>query len=427
MSASSQTIVSGVPWWDENGQTVNMHGVGVIEDGGRWWLFGEYKSDTTNATPGFSCYSSADLEHWRFERVALPVQPSGILGPERVGERPKVMRCPQTGEYIMLAHSDNLSYSDPVIALATSKTVGGPYTLLGPLLYNGQPLRRWDMGVFQDTDGTGYLLIHHGPIYRLAPDYRSIDRQVADVKGMGESPAMFKHKGTYFLLTSNLTSWERNDNYYFTAPSIAGPWTRRGLFCPEGTLTWNSQSSYVLPLRHGADTTFVYMGDRWSFPHQASAATQVWQPITVSGTQMSIPKYMAAWDALTLADLSPTDIPTTPIFSASRQGERHTATLRISKGKGRIAIYGRADTDGGYARVTVIGPRRDTIHSTLIDFYAKRPDTGLRFLSKPLKRGRYTVTVEATGEGGTWTNKRHDRFGSTGSRVTVTAIKDVRM
>ena len=31
------------------------------------------------------------------------------------------------------------------------------------------------MGTFQDTDGKGYLLIHHGPIYRLSDDYRSIE------------------------------------------------------------------------------------------------------------------------------------------------------------------------------------------------------------------------------------------------------------
>ncbi len=67
------------------------------------------------------------------------------------------------------------------------------------------------MGTFQDTDGKGYLLIHHhGPVYRLSDDYRSIEAEVAHIKGMGESPAMFKKKnGVYFMLTSNLTSWEK--------------------------------------------------------------------------------------------------------------------------------------------------------------------------------------------------------------------------
>ena len=98
-------ITSGIPWYDQNHNPVNAHGAGIIKDGGKYWLFGEYKSDTSNAFPGFGCYSSEDLVNWKFERVVLPVQKDGILGPNRVGERVKVMRCPKTGEYVMLMHA----------------------------------------------------------------------------------------------------------------------------------------------------------------------------------------------------------------------------------------------------------------------------------------------------------------------------------
>lgn len=160
------------------------------------------------------------------------------------------------------------------------------------------------MGTFQDTDGKGYLLIHHGPVYRLSDDYRSIEAEVAHIKGMGESPAMFKKNGVYFMLTSNLTSWEKNDNFYFTAPQIEGPWTKQGLFCPEGKLTYNSQSTFVFPLKCGNDTIPMFMGDRWSYPHQASAATYVWMPLQVDGTKISIPEYWQAWD---IRKLKPAD------------------------------------------------------------------------------------------------------------------------
>lgn len=73
-------------------------------------LFGEWKSDKSNAFPGFSCYSSDDLVNWKFENIVLRVQPEGILGPNRVGERVKVMKCPKTGEYIMLMHADDMGY-----------------------------------------------------------------------------------------------------------------------------------------------------------------------------------------------------------------------------------------------------------------------------------------------------------------------------
>ena len=233
LSASAQDyskiIVNGVPWYDQNHHPVNAHGAGIIRDGDRYWLFGEYKSDTSNAFPGFGCYSSEDLVNWHFERIVLPVQKDGILGPDRVGERVKVMRCPKTGMYVMLMHADNLGYKDPHIGIATCKTINGDYKLRGTLQYKGHPIKHWDMGVFQDEDGKGYLLVHHGPIYRLSDDYLSVDTMIAHVGGMGESPTMFKKNGMYYLLTSNLTSWERNDNYYFTATDIAGPWKRRGV------------------------------------------------------------------------------------------------------------------------------------------------------------------------------------------------------
>ena len=212
-----KVIRNGMPWFDDHGNIVNAHGACIVEEKGRYYLFGEWKSDESNAFPGFSCYSSDDLVNWKFERVVLTVQPDGILGPNRVGERVKVMKCPSTGEFVMFMHADDMGYKDPYIGYATCKTINGEYQLQGPLLYQGKPVQRWDMGTFQDTDGKGYLLIHHGPIYRLSDDYQSIEMEVAHVKGSGESPAMFKKDGIYYMLYSNLTSWEKNDNFYFTA------------------------------------------------------------------------------------------------------------------------------------------------------------------------------------------------------------------
>ena len=66
------SIVNGVPWTDDHGKPVNAHGACIVEENGKYYLFGEWKSDTTNAFPGFACYSSTDLVNWKFERVALP-------------------------------------------------------------------------------------------------------------------------------------------------------------------------------------------------------------------------------------------------------------------------------------------------------------------------------------------------------------------
>ena len=429
-----KVIRNGMPWFDDHGNIVNAHGACIVEEKGRYYLFGEWKSDESNAFPGFSCYSSDDLVNWKFERVVLTVQPDGILGPNRVGERVKVMKCPSTGEFVMFMHADDMGYKDPYIGYATCKTINGEYQLQGPLLYQGKPVQRWDMGTFQDTDGKGYLLIHHGPIYRLSDNYRSIEMEVAHVKGSGESPAMFKKDGIYYMLYSNLTSWEKNDNFYFTAPKIEGPWTKQGLFCPEGTLTYNSQSTFVFPLKRGNDTIPMFMGDRWSYPHQASAATYVWMQMQVNGTKLSIPEYWQCWDFNTL---KPVDI--------LRKGKRvsmknikpavgwtENRGCFVSNAKGsvlavpfrgtHVAVVGKSDCHSGYARVSVLNAKKDTVYSSLVDFYSKYSEKAIRIMTPEMEKGNYTLLVEVTGIKPVWTDKSKTIYGSDNTFVTIDDI-----
>ena len=429
-----KVIRNGMPWFDDHGNIVNAHGACIVEEKGRYYLFGEWKSDESNAFPGFSCYSSDDLVNWKFERVVLTVQPDGILGPNRVGERVKVMKCPSTGEFVMFMHADDMGYKDPYIGNATCKTINGEYQLQGPLLYQGKPVQRWDMGTFQDTDGKGYLLIHHGPIYRLSDNYRSIEMEVAHVKGSGESPAMFKKDGIYYMLYSNLTSWEKNDNFYFTAPKIEGPWTKQGLFCPEGTLTYNSQSTFVFPLKRGNDTIPMFMGDRWSYPHQASAATYVWMPMQVNGTKLSIPEY---WQCLDFNTLKPVDI--------LRKGKRvsmknikpavgwtENRGCFVSNAKGsvlavpfrgtHVAVVGKSDCHSGYARVSVLNAKKDTVYSSLVDFYSKYSEKAIRIMTPEMEKGNYTLLVEVTGIKPVWTDKSKTIYGSDNTFVTIDDI-----
>ncbi|KFI52671.1 hypothetical protein [Bifidobacterium biavatii] len=333
------TIFNGVSWFDDRGETVNAHGACVVEEHGTYYLFGEYKTDDRNMFNGFACYSSRDLATWHFERLVLPRQSGGRLGPDRVGERVKVMRCPATGKYVMLMHSDNLEYKDPMTLMAVSDTIDGEYQIVGPLLCDGRPIRMWDIGTFQDHDGTGYLLIHGGHIYRLSDDYLSAELVQPDtLEPYGESPAMAHVGDTYYLIMSNLTGWDRNDNFYLTAPDPSGPWTYRGNVAPQGTCTWDSQSSFVFPLHTGHGDRLIYMGDRWSFPHQASCASQVWLPLRFGDDVASVRDGSAdiatdaddarrrSADDAALADdagvdmLDPVDAPTAMIGTATESG-----------------------------------------------------------------------------------------------------------
>lgn len=133
-------------------------------------------------------------------------------------------------------------------------------------------------------------------------------------------------------------------------PTSYSLWKKQGLFCPEGTLTWNSQATFVLMLPDG---TPMYMGDRWSYPHQASCATYVWLPMQVDGERLSIPTFWQAWNPQTVC-------PSDRLKAAKK---RNTLTLRSNqpgktirlKFKGtHVALTGKTDWHGGYARVSVV-------------------------------------------------------------------------
>lgn len=430
-------VHNGIPWFDDQGNIVNAHGACIVKEEGRYYLFGEWKSDESNAFPGFSCYSSDDLVSWKFENVVLPMQKDGILGPNRVGERVKVMKCPSTGEFVMYMHADDMGYYDPHIGYATCKTIAGDYEFHGPLMFEGEPIRRWDMGTYQDTDGKGYLLIHHGIIYRLSDDYHSAEAKILDgLEGSGESPAMFRKNGLYYMLYSGLTSWEKNDNFYFTAPRIEGPWTAQGLFAPEGALTYNSQTTFVFPLVFDGDTIPMFMGDRWSYPHQASAATYVWMPMQVDGEKLSIPEYWECWN---IEKMEPTD----PLAGGRRvdnqemkfvipdnwQSDNNQIASNIKgnfieipfKGT-RITVKGETNNKSGYARISIRDEKNEILYTSLVDFYSKSMTAETRYISPVLPSGQYTLTIEVTGISPVWTDKTKTIFGSTDCYVTLNEI-----
>jgi hypothetical protein len=437
-------IHSGTPWFDQRGVPVSAHGAGIIKDGDTYYLFGEAHEDMTNAFAGFNCYSSKDLVNWRFDKIALPVQRSGPLGPNTVGERPKVMRSPRSGEYVMFMHADAIDYRRQFVGFATAKNVTGPYTFQGPLLIDGKPIRKWDMGTFQDRDGAGYILLHGGDIYRLADDYRSVREHVNAAMANGfESPAMFRKGDIYYFLGSHLTGWERNDNYYYTARSLRGPWVRQRSIAPEGALTWNSQVSFVLPVEGSRDTTFMFMGDRWSYPRQASAATYVWQPLKVDGDNLSMPAYRDAWridmatgtvrpgpaqsETITASDPRVHLVGVWQQAAKSKRGPITTvdrkASLSVAFTGTQASLHSLARPDGRYARIIVRNSQGDEVLSSTTDMYSKYPVSSVKFVTPLLPRGSYTLQVSVVGDSWYWVNKRGERSGSEGHTISFERLR----
>lgn len=314
----SGALATGVTFMDTEGQRVNAHGGGIIREGDTFYLHGELFSSTSTANDfvGFSMYSSKDLATWKNEGIILPTQASGELGPNRKGERPHIIKCPSSGEFVLYAHAASEDYqTDKEVVYATSPTVNGQYRYQGPLKSSTGTLAvHSDMNAYADETGA-YVLTESGHVYTLSEDCHSwvTDKTYGAVNGKSggsESPTVFKAGSTYYWIGSNKTGWRANNNFYSTAPAMSGPWTYQGFLAPvkdaddaiSDERTWLSQSTWVQPVVGCAGTVYLYWGDHWDGTQDTSApgkhnhlATYVFQPLVFDGPKISLPQYHATW------------------------------------------------------------------------------------------------------------------------------------
>ncbi len=317
----------GIGFKDTDGNLVDAHGGGIIKVCDTYYMHGEYFLSTTtdNNFNGFSMYSSKDMATWKNEGIILPQQPSGsLLGPNRKGERPHIIQCPSTGEFVLYAHAADTTYqADKEIVYATAPKVTGPYTFKGALTSTGAPsscqvttvppascsgsiAAHSDMSAL--TDGSSaYVVTESGVVYTLASDCHSwaSNKSYGTVNGTTggiEAPTVFKAGSTFYWIGSDKTGWRANDDFYSTAPAMSGPWTYQGYLAPQGDLTWMTQSTWVMPIVGSAGTTYVYWGDHWYGTQDTTQpgkhnnlATYVFQPLVFNGTKISLPTYQVSW------------------------------------------------------------------------------------------------------------------------------------
>lgn len=286
-----QSFKPGEIWLDNTEVHINAHGGGILYDGGRYYWFGEHKTEGeagNRANVGVHCYSSDDLYNWIDEGIALTVEPEGSGSPIEKGcilERPKVIHNAKTGKYVMWFHLEpkGMGYRGAQSGVAVSDRVTGPYRFLhagrinagkwaenasdelknapvpaledaysgGSLpghpdslnihkrdLEGGQMAR--DMNLFVDDDGKAYHIYASEEnstlqIAQLNDDYT--DHNGVYVRCFAsrfmEAPAMFKHNGKYYLMMSGCTGWTPNAARSAVADSILGEWKELGNPCMD--------------------------------------------------------------------------------------------------------------------------------------------------------------------------------------------------
>ena len=349
----------GALWPDASGRHINAHGGGIVEHNGTYYWFGEHKADHTSAAlVGVMCYASEDLVHWRNCGVALSVsdEPGSDIERGCVLERPKVIYNKVTGKFVMWFHLElkGQGYRAARYGVAVSDKPEGPYTFLYsqranaglyPVDMSRKDIRRmnklkaddyrewwtpaWreaikkglflkrdlqggqmsrDMTLYVDDDGRAYhifssednLTMH---VAELTDDYLHHTGRYTRVApgGQNEAPALFKHEGTYWMITSGCTGWEPNEARMFSAPSIWGPWTQHPNPCtgPNAAKTFGAQSTYVLQINHSGGNAlksprYLFMADIWR-PKHPSDARYVWLPIAFEGG-VPVVRWQEAWE-----------------------------------------------------------------------------------------------------------------------------------
>jgi hypothetical protein len=295
-ASSPSSFKPGEPWLDTRGTNINAHGGGILWDKDRYFWFGEQRG--RRGSLGVNVYSSKNLYAWDFKALALAPDTNNPASDITLGcvmERPKVLRNARTGKYEMWFHLElrGQGYAAARAAVAVSDTVTGPYRFLRSFRPNGNMSR--DMTLFLDDDGKAYHVYAARDNYDLRIGQLSDDflepttRDVIISSDHREAPALFKHGGTYFLITSGCTGWRPNEANYYTAQNILGPWTKhpnpmRG---PLAETTFDAQSTFVLPL-HGQSGAFIFMADRWN-PRNLADSRHIWLPIQIKGEQLEIP------------------------------------------------------------------------------------------------------------------------------------------
>jgi len=293
---------------DNDGNVINAHGAGVLYYNQTYYLFGEIKNGKTWLVPGqnwedyrvpaggISCYSSKDLKHWRNLGIALKPttgKDSSELDTGRVIERPKVLYNEKTKKFVMWFHSDKNDYQSSKAGIAISDKPEGPYSYLGSVKPNNQMLR--DMTLFKDSDGNGYVIYSSEDnntmhICLLSADYLKPTTQYSRIfiDKRRESPAIFKHGGKYFLITSGCSGWSPNAASYAVADKIMGPWKEVGNPCigKDSEQTFFAQGSFVLPVV-GRQGRFIFMGDLWN-KLDLEKSGYLWLPFTVANGKIEI-------------------------------------------------------------------------------------------------------------------------------------------
>lgn len=283
------TIKNGALWKDDRGKTVQAHGAGFLLIGDTWYMIGEDR-ETSKWQPDINMYSSKNFIDWKFERkvVANGMHSFtytdgsvGSLGSNRMIERPKLLYCENTGQYIIWCHWESSNYGASEAAVFYSDNIIGPYKMH----WAGRPIgvKSRDCNVFQDSNGKAYFVSTTNEnqdlgVFELSDDYLNAIKHTRILIGQRrEAPAIVRIANRYHMLSSACTGWDPNQCQYHHSTSMTSGWS--GATNLNNKYSYDTQAASILTI----GSTYLYVGDRWQDPDLAESKTIIF-PIQFGST-----------------------------------------------------------------------------------------------------------------------------------------------
>ena len=352
---SLERITPGQEWPDRKGEHINAHGGGLLFHEGKYYWYGENRPARGFTTEvGVEVYSSSDLMNWEDEGVALAVSEEAGHDIERgcIMERPKVVRNPKTGKFVMLFHLElkGKGYAAARVGFAESDSPVGPFRFIRSLRPNagkwptdfsrrdirkakklkeadykewwtpewreairegvllardvpgGQMSRDMTVYVDVDDDGKAYHIYSAEEnltlnLAELTDDYLDYTGRYVRIApgGQNEAPTIFKRDGVYWMITSGCTGWAPNEARMFKAASLWGPWEQlpSPFVGKDAKKSFHTQGTYIFKVE-GTEDGFVFMADRWN-PQSLKNSRHIWLPIDFEADGTPVIRWVDSW------------------------------------------------------------------------------------------------------------------------------------
>ena len=350
---SLERITPGQEWPDRKGEHINAHGGGLLFHEGKYYWYGENRPARGFTTEvGVEVYSSSDLMNWEDEGVALAVSEEAGHDIERgcIMERPKVVRNPKTGKFVMLFHLElkGKGYAAARVGFAESDSPVGPFRFIRSLRPNAgkwptdfsrrdirkakklkeADYKEWwtpewreaireglllardvpggqmsrDMTVYVDDDGKAYHIYSAEEnltlnLAELTDDFLDYTGRYVRIApgGQNEAPTIFKRDGVYWMITSGCTGWAPNEARMFKAASLWGPWEQlpSPFVGKDAKKSFHTQGTYIFKVE-GTEDGFVFMADRWN-PQSLKNSRHIWLPIDFEADGTPVIRWVDSW------------------------------------------------------------------------------------------------------------------------------------